>query len=193
MGVKGSSTELSDESDSDEEEQLTSEFLTIAVVQQADALLNRLAARLACAERRERRSAALEVANMSEVDANETVFAYADGVGRVSHRGRTVSDELCNVRGEEYTLKVRRRRPGERVGLVLAFDNRTPSESLPWHPPIVLEVELGAVEQPRGAAWCRATVESSLSVPSLRLAKVSLHSQAAIPCNPGCSLMQPGL
>ena len=51
MKRAGSSTEFeSDDSDSDEEEeQLSSEFLAIPVVQQADALLNRLAARLAAA------------------------------------------------------------------------------------------------------------------------------------------------
>ena len=153
-----SSTE--DESDSDdEEEQLSSEFQAIPVVQQADALLNRLAARLACADRRERRASAALGTNTGE----ETVISYADGVGRVSHRGRTVSDELCNVRGEEYTLKVRRKKPGEKLGLVLAFDNRPASKGMPWHPPIVLELEPGAIDQPRGGA-----AESSLSVPSLR-------------------------
>ena len=164
-----SSTE--DESDSDdEEEQLSSEFQAIPVVQQADALLNRLAARLACADRRERRASAALGTNTGE----ETVISYADGVGRVSHRGRTVSDELCNVRGEEYTLKVRRKKPGEKLGLVLAFDNRPASKGMPWHPPIVLELEPGAIDQPRGAAWSSLTTprggaaESSLSVPSLR-------------------------
>ena len=109
-----SSTEFeSDESDSDdEEEQLSSEFQAIQVVQQADALLNRLAARLACADRRERastrRASVALMTNIRELKADSTVISYADGVGRVSHRGRLVSDELCHVRGQEYSLKVRR-------------------------------------------------------------------------------------
>ena len=165
------STEFeSDESDSDdEEEQLDEEFRSIAGVRQADALLNRLAARLACAERRERQpaSTALE-APIGDEPADTTVIAYADGVGRILHRGRSVADELCDVQGSEYTLKVRRRKPGERLGLVLAFDNRPPTDGRPWHPPIVLEVETGAVDQPHGAAWSSASAESSLSVPSVR-------------------------
>ena len=170
-----SSTEFeSDESDSDdEEEQLSTEFQAIPVVQQADALLHRLAARLACVDRRERRaSVTLGAISIGEVKDDTTVISYADGVGRVSHRGRTVSDELCNVRGEEYTLKLRRKK-GERLGLVLAFDNRPASAGLPWHPPIVVELESGAIDQPRGAAWSTLTTPrggaaaSSLSVPRL--------------------------
>ena len=115
MKKAGSSTEFeSDDSDSDEEEeQLSSEFLAIPVVQQADALLNRLAARLACADRRERastrRASVALSTNIRELKADSTVISYADGVGRVSHRGRLVSDELCHVRGQEYSLKVRRK------------------------------------------------------------------------------------
>ena len=73
-----------------------------ASVQQADALLNRLAARLACADRRERastrRASVALRTNIRELKADSTVISYADGVGRVSHRGRLVSDELCHVR-----------------------------------------------------------------------------------------------
>jgi hypothetical protein len=211
MKRAGSSTEFeSDDSDSDEEEeQLSSEFLAIPVVQQADALLNRLAARLACADRRERastrRASVALSTNIRELKADSTVISYADGVGRVSHRGRLVSDELCHVRGQEYSLKVRRNtaracyrssippfsfvslfffflqvrrnKAGEKLGLVLAFDNRPASErsDMPWHPPIVVELEPGAIDHPRGAAWSSLTTPrggaaaSALSsVPSLR-------------------------
>jgi len=72
---------------------------------------------------------------------------------------------------------VRRNKAGERLGLVLAFDNRPASErsDMPWHPPIVVELEPGAIDHPRGAAWSSLTTPrggaaaSALSsVPSLR-------------------------
>ena len=179
--------------DVDEEEiRLTAEFEALEVVQRADALLSRLAARLAAERLRQSRARADSNSGWTddgeedegeeeeeEVEAPSpasapvgrargTSISYgADGtVATITHRGRKLSTHILQKdEANEYTLKVRRK-PGATLGLVLAFDDRPRAPGVAWHPPIVLEVEPGAVQQPRGAAWSRPSV--TLGVPMVR-------------------------
>ena len=181
--------------DVDEEEiRLTAEFEALEVVQRADALLSRLAARLAAERLRQSRARAdlnsgwtdegeedegEEEEEEEEVEAPSlasapvgrargTSISYgADGtVATITHRGRKLSTHILQKdEANEYTLKVRRK-PGATLGLVLAFDDRPRAAGVAWHPPIVLEIEPGAIQQPRGAAWSRPSV--TLEVPMVR-------------------------